>query len=57
MLKQFRSDMKSLVSALDRLSKWMLKSPRRMTVGDIAQMVVSRDENSSRKEAEGLGGL
>jgi len=49
--------MKSLAKILDGLSMWMLKSPRRITVGDIAHTDVSSDENSLRKTAEGFGGL
>ena len=41
--------MKSLAKILDGLSMWMLKSPRRITVGDIAHTDVSSDENSLRK--------
>ena len=48
--------MKSL-EILDGLSMWMLKSQRRITVGDIAHTDVSSDEKSLRKAAEGFGGL
>ena len=55
--RQYRSDVKSLAKILDRLSMWMLKSPRRITVGNMARTDVSSDENSFRKTAEGFGGL
>ena len=55
--RQSKSDVKSLAKILDGLSMWMLKSPRRITVGDIAHTDVSSDENSLRKTAEGFGGL
>ncbi len=55
--RQSRSDVKSLARILDGLSMWMLKSLRRITVGDIAHTDVSSDENSLRKTAEGFGGL
>ena len=55
--RQSRSEMKSFAKTLDGSSMWMLKSPKRITVGDIAHTDVSNDENSVRKTAEGFGGL
>lgn len=49
--------MKSFAKTLDGSSMWMLKSPKRMTVGDIAHTDVNSDENSVKKTAEGFGGL
>ena len=47
----------SLAKVLIGLSMWMLKSPRRITVGDMACTDVSSAENSFRKTADGFGGL
>ena len=49
--------MKSLAKTLDGSSMWMLKSPVRITVGDIAHTDVNNEENSVRKTAEDFGGL
>ena len=55
--RQSRSEVKSLANVLDMLSTWMLKSPVKITVGDIAQSDVSSDENSVKNTADDFGGL
>ena len=55
--RQSRTDVMSLAKVLIGLSMWMLKSPRRITVGDMACTDVSSAENSFRKTADGFGGL